>query len=230
MGEHDQDERRAVLEGLDELRIFPLPSSVLIPGGHLPLHVFEPRYRRMIADALAGDRVLGVALLAPGWEASYQGRPPIVESLGAGYIQSAECLPDGRYNILVHGVTRARVIEELETGLPFRRVRAVPVEDVSIPGERESLLAASRTLRQLVVDLAAVLPDNAAAPLAAACVRESDPGKLADLVGAAVLVDHRLRQEFLEETRPVRRLEWVSETVAQVLLQVSRGSGGGYLM
>ncbi len=230
MTEEDNDERRAVLEALPHLRIFPLPSSVLIPGGHLPLHIFEPRYRKMVADALAGDRVMGLALLAPGWEPAYQGRPELFTFLGAGYIQSAERLSDGRFNILVHGVLRARMLEEVDVSEPYRIIRAEAVADDTSAEEKAAVVAASRSLRQLVVDLSAVLPDNAASPLAESCVREGDPGRLADLVGAAVLVDHRQRQEFLEETRVAKRLERVSEAVAQVLLQVSHGPGGGYLM
>jgi len=224
------EQQQAVLAALPSLRIFPLPASVLIPGGHLPLHIFEPRYRRMVADALEGDRVLAVALLAPGWEPSYQGRPEVAKVLGAGFIQHAELLPDGRFNIVLHGVARARLVRELDPTRPYRVVEAEPIPDRADESDQARLSAASQGLRQLVLDLASVLPDNAAAPLAEACMRERDPGRLADLVGAAVLVDHRLRQEFLEETRTLRRLEWVSETVAQVLLQVSRGSGGGYVM
>lgn len=226
----DEIEWSAVERALARLRIFPLPSSVLIPGGHLPLHVFEPRYRKMIADVLAGDRVLGIALLAPGWEAAYQGRPEVHPVLGVGYVQAAELLPDGRYNIIVHGVARARIVEELESAEPYRIVRAEAFRSDGEPAERVAALAAARSLRQLVVDLAGVLPDNAASPLAEACIREAEPGRLADLVGAAVLVDHRIRQEFLEEPRILRRLELVSETVAQVFLEVSRGSGGGWMM
>ncbi|HEY0839940.1 MAG TPA: LON peptidase substrate-binding domain-containing protein [Vulgatibacter sp.] len=230
MSENEIDEWGAVEAALPRLRIFPLPSSVLIPGGHLPLHVFEPRYRRMIADVLAGDRVLGVALLAPGWESAYQGRPEVLPCIGVGYVQADERLPDGRYNILVHGVARARIVEELDSGKPYRIVRAEAIRGVDAPEERAAAVAAGRSLRQLVIDLAGVLPDNVASPLADACVREADPGRLADLVGAAVLVDHRIRQEFLEEPRIRRRLEIVSETVAQLLLEVSRGSGGGWMM
>lgn len=227
----DVDEQAAVAAALDRLRIFPLPASALIPGGHLPLHVFEPRYREMIADVLASDRVLAVALLAPGWEDEYQDRPPLFSTLGVGYIQAAEALPDGRYNILLHGVARARILEELPPEKSYRMVRAERIEDQLDPSDLPLVLAHGQTLRQLVLDLATALPDDAAVPLAQACVRERDPGKLADLVGAAVLVDHRQRQEFLEERHVAKRLEVVSDTVAQVLLQVSGGTGGGgYVM
>lgn len=221
------DERAVVEAALPHLPIFPLPSSVLIPGGHLPLHIFEPRYREMMADVLAGERVLGVALLAPGWEAEYQGRPPVFSIVGAGYVQAAERLPDGRYNVLLHGVRRVRILEEHEPTRAYRTVTAEAVPDVLPAASLPLLQAQCQTLRQLVLDLAAALPDNTGAPLADACVRERDPGRLADLVGAAVLVDHRQRQEFLEQFDVQRRLDVVSDTVAQVLLQVSGGAGGG---
>ena len=57
--------------------IFPLPNAVLFPNVFLPLHIFEPRYREMVADALQGDRIIGMVLLRPGWEADYDGRPAI---------------------------------------------------------------------------------------------------------------------------------------------------------
>lgn len=185
----------------------------------------------MVADALEGDRVLAVALLAPGWEGEYQQRPPVFSTVGVGYIQAAEKLPDGRYNILLHGVARARILEELPPEKSYRLVRAEPIEDELSPADVPAVVAHGQTLRQLVIDLATALPDNAAVPLAQACVREKDAGRLADLVGAAVLVDHRQRQEFLEERRVAKRLEQVADTVAQVLLQVSGGAGGGgYVM
>ena len=92
--------------------IFPLPEVVFFPDTVLPLHVFEPRYRQMIADCLAGDRWLGVAMLRPGWEKDYQGRPPVHDVAGAGEILQAEVLADGRFNILLDGRARVRILEE----------------------------------------------------------------------------------------------------------------------
>ena len=82
---------------MHELRIpiFPLPEVVFFPETVLPLHVFEPRYRQMIADCLAGDRWLAVAMLRAGWEKDYQGRPPVHGVAGAGEIIQAEMLADG---------------------------------------------------------------------------------------------------------------------------------------
>src|SRR4029453_2152934 len=76
--------------------IFPLPNVVLFPSVFLPLHIFEPRYREMVGEALAGDRIIGMALLRPGWEGDYEGRPPIYPVGCAGFITFSEQHSDGR--------------------------------------------------------------------------------------------------------------------------------------
>ncbi|HEV8395427.1 MAG TPA: LON peptidase substrate-binding domain-containing protein, partial [Vicinamibacterales bacterium] len=92
--------------------IFPLPNVVLFPNVFLPLHIFEPRYREMVADALASDRMIGMVLLRPGWERDYEGRPPVYPIGCSGVMTHAERLPDGRYNIVLRGVERFRLLEE----------------------------------------------------------------------------------------------------------------------
>jgi len=94
------------------LPLFPLPNVVLFPGVFLPLHIFEARYRAMTEDALAGDRMIGMALLKPGFDAEYEGRPPIYPVGCVGLITHAERLPDGRFHIVLQGVERFRVIGE----------------------------------------------------------------------------------------------------------------------
>jgi uncharacterized protein len=94
------------------LPLFPLPNVVLFPGVFLPLHIFEARYRAMTEDALAGDRMIGMALLKPGFESEYEGRPPIYPVGCLGLITHAERLPDGRFHIVLQGVERFRVIGE----------------------------------------------------------------------------------------------------------------------
>src|SRR5574339_894496 len=101
------------------LPLFPLPNVVLFPGVFLPLHIFAPRYRDMTEDALAGDRMIGMTLLKPGFEAEYEGRPPIYAVGCAGLITHAERLADGRFNIVLQGVERFRVREE-DDSRPYR--------------------------------------------------------------------------------------------------------------
>jgi Lon protease-like protein len=92
--------------------LFPLPNVVLFPGVFLPLHIFEPRYRAMTEEALDGDRLIGMVLLKPGYEAEYEGRPPVYPIGCSGLITHAERLADGRFNIVLQGLERFRVREE----------------------------------------------------------------------------------------------------------------------
>src|SRR5581483_8559229 len=94
-------------------RLFPLPNLVLFPHVMQPLHIFEPRYRQMTTDALDGDRLIALALLRPGWEADYDGKPVIYPVACLGRIVAEQRLEDGRYNILLRGLSRIRVLEEL---------------------------------------------------------------------------------------------------------------------
>ncbi len=216
-----------VLETLARIRIFPLPSSVLIPSGHLPLHVFEPRYRRLVSDAIADDSVIGIPLLEPGWEAEYEGKPPVRPVMGVGIIRAADRMPDGRYNILVEGVLRVRIVEEIASDTPYRIVRGEAVADRIDAEDEADIQAQVQTVRQLALDLAAALPEQAGPSFARACMRERDPGRLADLAAAAVLLDVRERQNFLEEANVLRRLRVASDALAHTLLQVLGGTGGG---
>ena len=95
--------------------LFPLPNVVLFPNVFLPLHIFEPRYRAMLADALHGDRIIGMTLLRPGYEANYEGRPAIYEIGCAGVITHSHPLADGRCDIVLRGIEKFRVTSEDES-------------------------------------------------------------------------------------------------------------------
>ena len=99
--------------------LFPLPNVVLFPNVFLPLHIFEPRYRQMVADALEGDRIIGMALLRPGYEANYEGRPPIYDVGCAGVITHSHPFPDGRYDIVLRGIEKIRITSE-DRSRPYR--------------------------------------------------------------------------------------------------------------
>ncbi len=129
---------------MDLVPLFPLPNVVLFPDVPLPLHVFEPRYRALVTDALDSHRTIGVTLLKPGYQADYLGRPPIYPLGCAGTIVEQERLADGRYNIVLHGRERFRVVEE-RAGAPYR---VATVEKLDEPaGDDESL---ERIRRQLL--------------------------------------------------------------------------------
>lgn len=96
----------------DLLPLFPLPNVVLFPNVFLPLHIFEPRYREMVADAIASDRMIGMVLLRPGWERDYEGRPAVFPIGCSGVMTHVERLADGRYNIVLRGLERFRIVDE----------------------------------------------------------------------------------------------------------------------
>jgi len=113
-----------VPEGEFLLPLFPLPNMVFFPNTRVPLHVFEPRYRQMITDALESDQRVGIVLLRPGWEADYFGAPAIHICGTVGTIEQAVPLDDGRFNILLRGDVRFRVVGEVSTQ-PYRTARVI---------------------------------------------------------------------------------------------------------
>ncbi|MBI4389290.1 MAG: LON peptidase substrate-binding domain-containing protein [Nitrospinae bacterium] len=102
------------------IAIFPLPSTVFYPKTSLPLHIFEPRYREMTADALKGNKLIGMVLLRPGWEERYFENPEIMAVGCVGKIEQSSLLEDGKYNILLRGLSRFRVAAEIP-GKSYRR-------------------------------------------------------------------------------------------------------------
>jgi uncharacterized protein len=126
-----------------EIPLFPLPETSLFPGVARPFLVFEPRYREMIADALKGDKIIGMIRLRPGFEKDYEGRPPIYSVGCAGVIDKYDQLPDGRYVILLRGLTTFRVVSEDDTpsggGKPYRRARIEVVPELLKDDDRVAL-------------------------------------------------------------------------------------------
>jgi Lon protease-like protein len=127
----------------DLLPLFPLPNVVLFPNVFLPLHIFEPRYRDMVSDAVATDRLIGMVLLRPGWQDDYDGRPPIYPIGCSGVITHVERLADGRFNIVLRGMERFRVLSE-DQSRSYRRALVQPLDD---PRPTPADAAAHRRLR-----------------------------------------------------------------------------------
>jgi uncharacterized protein len=134
----------------DLLPLFPLPNVVLFPNVFLPLHIFEPRYREMVADAIASDRLIGMVLLRPGWQSDYEGRPPIYPVGCSGVITHVERLPEGRYNIVLRGVERFRVAEE-DDRRSYRRALVEALPDPPLGGgDRAAVRSVRSRLEQML--------------------------------------------------------------------------------
>ena len=154
----------------DLLPLFPLPSVVLFPGVFLPLHIFEPRYRDLVADALATDRLIGMVLLRDGWEGNYEGRPPVYSIGCSGVITHCERQPDGRYNLILRGLDRFRILDEEHTRT-YRRALTEPLPDRDLTeadrlglrhqrSRLEALLSPSETAGGIDPRAAAALSDD----------------------------------------------------------------------
>jgi len=134
----------------DLLPLFPLPNVVLFPNVFLPLHIFEPRYRAMVADALDSDRMIGMVLLKAGWEHEYDRQPPVYPIGCSSVITHVERLDDGRYNIVLRGVERFRILtENHERG--YRRALVEPMGDRTLAADDRAALRRHRSRLEILL-------------------------------------------------------------------------------
>lgn len=143
--------------------IFPLPNVVLFPKVHLPLHIFEPRYRQMVIDAVANDRLIGMALLRGDWEKNYYGNPDIYPVGCLGRIVNATPFPDGRFNIVLYGLREYDIQEHILDQTSYRqakvRLRNEPGQIFSASLKREILDLVQQTTGEKDADLLEILTD-----------------------------------------------------------------------
>ncbi len=179
-------------------RLFPLPNLVLYPHVMQPLHIFEERYREMVEDALAGDHLIAMAVLKPGWENDYDSRPPISSYACLGKIIAHHRLPDGRYNLLLLGVGRVRIDEELQ---PLRSFRQANVELLDDEYTGSCADENSRLQEKLLNAFRNNLPCECETPeqLEKLMTGELPLGLLTDLAAYALPLDTAVKQELLAE-------------------------------
>jgi len=203
--------------------LFPLPNVVFLPHTLLPLHIFEPRYREMLADCLAGDRRLAVVLLRPGWEAEYTGRPAVYSVAGAGEIIASERLPDGRSNILLKGLGRILIEGEVPSPKPYRIARASWLDEVYPFGGEDALASQVDHLRRLCGDLLGALPEPVPALLEILTQRDS-PGVCVDRVSSLVVPEPEERQRLLELNDVQQRMAEVIAVLEALVGRITQGS------
>lgn len=204
------------------LPIFPLPDLAFFPHTLLPLHIFEARYRAMITDCLARDQRLAVVGLRPGYEAGYEGKPPVYQITGVGRIVQWERLASGRYNLLLRGEARARIDRELPADTLYRMVAATPLDETGATNPAVPDLAGRVKARCRQI-LSAV--GRSGADLQATVEALDQPGELCDHVASALVSTPALRQALLEELDVERRLERLAAALDDLLSQLT-GEGG----
>jgi Lon protease-like protein len=193
-------------------RLFPLPNLVMFPHVVQPLHVFEPRYRQMMADALSDDRLMAMVLLHPGWEENYHKHPPIHPTACIGSIFKEERLSDGRYNLLLHGLSRVRIVEELCCGKLYRTARVELLVDEGVPGAAQE----KSLRRQLEQRVSQWFKSQSLALKQMRKLLESPLplGALCDIFGFALPLELELKQSMLEEVHVGRRAQLLLDQLA----------------
>ena len=198
--------------------IFPLPTVVLFPNVFLPLHIFEARYRQMVADALSGDRIIGMALLKAGYDEAGE-RPPVYGVGCSGVITHVERLADGRFNLILRGVEKFRILDEDEPapGQLYRTAIISPLDETVNDMERAALSAERRRLESRLAPLFERARAESFLP-------QSMPD--ADLVNALAQYlefDPVERQALLEQPGPIARCRAMMELL-EVKALVERAS------
>jgi Lon protease-like protein len=208
-------------QDLAQLSIFPLPNVTLFPGSVLPLHVFEPRYRELVRSVLTGNELMAIARLKPGFEADYEGRPPVFDVCGVGMIESCSERADGRFDLTLRGLSRVRIVEELPPLRAFRQVRAVRLAEP--PGTPALVAAWQAKLTELWGRLAPHLPEPVR-ELKAFTHGADDAAAYADRLAAALVADPEASQALLEELDPAERLRILTARVQDLVDALSPGS------
>lgn len=191
-------------EGEFLLPLFPLPNLVFFPQTRLPLHVFEPRYRQLITDVIASDQRFGIVLLRPGYESNYFGAPALYACGTVAHVEQTVTLDDGRYDILVHGQTRFRILDEFSRE-PYRVARVVAQPQVE--GDATAAYAQRMWLTELSQQYLRYLPEQGAVPEIAAVSLEA----LTNALIMSLMLDVAEKQRLLETDDLVARAEEVGD-------------------
>jgi ATP-dependent Lon protease len=202
-------------------RLFPLPNLVLYPHVMQPLHIFEERYREMLEDALATDKLIAMSVLKPGWEPDYDSRPPIAEYACLGKVAAHHRLEDGHYNVLLLGVERVRIVQEMDPLRSFRQARVEIVEDCY---DFESISDKKRMQEKLLTAFRKHLPCTCQLPeqLEEMLSRHLPLGLLTDLAAYTLPLETDVKCRLLSECRVSVR----AQTLLEQVRRLAAASGG----
>ena len=190
-----------------DVHIFPLPNAVLFPRALLPLHVFEPRYRAMLAHCMATNRAMVIARVADEADLDEQGRPRFARISGLGFVVEHRALADGRANILLQG--RARVsLEEIASTDLFRRARATVIDDVAMNVHESDRIALVTAATSFAGELRKHANFSFSLP------GGYSEGSIADLCAQHLIFDPDVRQALLEERDVATRVRRVTGELA----------------
>jgi hypothetical protein len=195
------------MHGSEALPLFPLANVVLFPGVQTPLHIFEPRYRQMTEHALAGSRLIGMVAVRPEHVESISGDPPVYEVGCAGRITDAKRMPDGRFNLLLQGTQRFRILRERppDGARLYRIAETKPLEDAFDTATRPRVLALRHRAIELVAEIAS--GDRGSPPLTPDLFRDVDDVTFVNALSHAFTFASSEKQSLLEAASIPERYE-----------------------
>jgi ATP-dependent Lon protease len=194
-------------------RLFPLPNLVVFPHVMQPLHVFEPRYRALLEEALSGDNLITMAILAPGWEKDYEGRPGVRPNACLCKVATHHRTSDGNYNVLVMGVKRVEILRELPPAKPFREAE-VRLRHDDYPEDAAIARAARQTrLLDLFKQSLPKLADTTEG-LDQLLGKHVPLGMLTDIVAYTLDLGLNRKEQLLAETNVDRRVDILFESLS----------------
>jgi Lon protease-like protein len=203
---HTTLDHSALAAACPVMPLFPLPGAVFLPNTLLPLHVFEHRYRDLIADVTEGDGYLAVPRLKPGWEANYGGNPPLFSVAGFGKIIRRQLLPDGRSNVVILGLGRIRVDGEVATDTAYRVAKGKLLEDRMPDGRHQAIQVDVDRLRVMVGQAFGNKP-GIAERMSRLISHQTESVAFINGLAHLVLPDVDARQTFLEIDHVSDRIE-----------------------
>lgn len=206
-------------------RLFPLPNLVLFPHVMQPLHIFEPRYRDLLEASLADDRLITMALLAPGWEPDYEGRPPLHPIACLGRIAAHSRLKDGSYNVLLVGLRRVRLLRELPPRRAYREARVEVFEDVYRSAEATVTTDLQGRLRDAFLRILPSL-SQAEDQLDQLLASDISLGVLTDIISYMLDIDLEEKQALLAEADVQQRAELLLRHLGAVAADSTPGRSG----
>jgi uncharacterized protein len=182
-------------------RLFPLPNLVMFPHVLQPLHIFEPRYRAMLEESLDNDSLIAMAMLAPGWEGDYEGRPE-TRAMACLCRVAAHCKAEkGNYNVLLVGLKRLQIREELPPTKLFREAEVELVEDVYPPKNASRRQTLQRRLVSAFRNVLPKFPANRE-HIEKLLSTEISLGMLTDIVAYTLKLDQKIKEDLLAQPLP----------------------------
>lgn len=210
-----EDALEEALRASRGIAMFPLPGITLFPRQLLPLHVFEPRYREMMSDVIEAQQLVVMGRLQPGYQSTYEGRPPVFPIAGLGRMRDHQELPDGRSLLVLEGIHRVQIVEECSPKERYRRVRVTLLEE-----ERALLTSAQRAKLAALVSRCETLTKamGAKESLSHHLSCHPDLHDQLDILSATLAPGPSSRQKLLETIDPGVRIDEL-QTIVDRLLQ-----------